>query len=73
MMSDGTPEEKMARQADMLKKSVEVTMEGLTELSDMLSETCKETAEILGKRVTASLSEFKSTVQKKTPKEKAAA
>lgn len=73
IMAEGTPEEKVALQADMVRKSYEDSVSGLTELSDLVAKTGKETGDIITKRVTASLTEFKSTVEKTKPKASKAA
>jgi len=73
LMSEGTPEEKVARQTDLMCKSFEHSVEGMNELSNLINQSGKDATEILTKRVTASLTEFKSTLGKKPGKEKAAA
>jgi phasin family protein len=64
IMAEGTPEEKVALQADMMRKVYEHSMTGMTELGDLVAKSGKETGEVISKRVTASLTEFKSSVQK---------
>ena len=61
IMTEGTPEEKISRQADLARKSYERSMSNLTELSDMVVKSNREAGEIISKRVTASLTEFKSS------------
>jgi len=64
MMTEGTPEEKIARQADLVLTAYETSMTGITELSEMVAETSRETGEIINKRVTGSLTEFKKSFDK---------
>jgi len=59
IMSEGTPEQKIQRQAEMMRKSYEQTIKGARELSAMASKSQEDAAEIINRRVTASLSEFK--------------
>lgn len=73
IMTEGTPEEKVSRQADMVRKSYERSVSGLTELSDLVVKSNRETGEIISKRVTATLIEFKSGLEKAPTKTKAAA
>lgn len=73
ILSEGTPEEKVALQADMVRKAYEDSVSSLTELSDLVAKSGKETGEIINRRVTASLTEFKSSVEKTKPKASKAA
>lgn len=68
LMAEGTPEEKMARQADLVKKSVAHSIESWSELTDLVSASGKSAAELMGKRVTSSLTDIKSSVEKKSSK-----
>ena len=73
IMVEGTPEEKVARQADMLCKVYEHSMDGMNELTEMAAKCGKVAGEIINNRVTASLTEFKSSVQKTKSGSKATA
>lgn len=68
LMSEGTPEEKMARQTELVKKSVAHSIESWSELTDLVSASGKSAAELMGKRVTSSLTDIKSSVEKKSSK-----
>lgn len=68
MMTEGTPEEKVARQADIVLAAYENSMTGMTELSEMMTQTTRENGEIINKRVTGSLTEFKKSFDKDTRK-----
>lgn len=71
IMTEGTPEEKISRQAEIARKSYERSMSNLTELSDMLVKSNREAGEVISRRVTASLTEFKSNFEKGAERAKA--
>lgn len=71
IMGEGTPEEKVTRQADLVRDAYERSVSSMTDLADLVSKSSRETGEVINKRVTASLTEFKSTMEK--AKTKAAA
>ena len=64
IMGDSTPEQKMARQADLLKKNYEQSVSAFRELTDMLGKSGMEASDVLNRRVSASFSEMKSTLEK---------
>ncbi len=72
IMVEGTPEEKVVRQADMVRKAYEHSIDGMNELTELVRRSGKETSEIISKRVTASLTEFKSSIEKTKSGSKAA-
>lgn len=59
IMSEGTPEQKVQRQAELMRKSYETTIKSAREVGDILTKSGEEAAEILNRRVSASLTEFK--------------
>lgn len=63
IMKEGTPEEKVARQAEIFKKAYETSVAQTQELATMVSQSSKETAEIVGRRFSASINEIKDTLQ----------
>ena len=65
IMTEGTPEQKVQRQAELVRKSYEATVAGAREVSDIISKSGEEAAEIINRRVSASLSEFKSAFDPK--------
>lgn len=69
-LSEGTPEEKIAQNADIFKSTYERSIDGLQELSEIVTEKNKQTTGILNKRVSASVNELKSAIKK--PNNKAA-
>ena len=75
LMAEGTPEEKIAKNADLVKKAYERSVKNMNELSELLSQSNQEAGEIINKRVKATLNEVKSTMektQKTAPSKKAA-
>jgi phasin family protein len=63
--SEGTPEEKIAKHTDLIKKNYEKSVANWKEISDIASKSGKEATEIINKRVSASLSEIKTSLGKK--------
>ncbi len=64
MMGEGTPEKKLAKNAELFKKLYEKTTGNMQELSDMISKSNIETGKVLNKRVSASMGELKSVLEK---------
>lgn len=64
MLSEGTPEEKISKNAKLFKNVYERTVSSLQELSDMINKTSMETTKIINKRVTASMTEIQSSLEK---------
>ena len=75
-MAEGTPEEKIAKNADLVKASYERSVKNMNEIGEMLSQSNQEACQIIDKRVKASLTEVKSslgkTAKSKTAQKKAA-
>ncbi len=63
-MGEGTPEEKFAKNADLFKKVYERSVTSMRELSDMINKSNIEAGNIINKRVSASMSEIKSSLDK---------
>lgn len=70
MMSEGTPEEKIAKNADLFRGVYEKSIKNMNEISELLSKSNKEANDVINKRVKASLNEVKAAMEK--PKKKAA-
>lgn len=66
IMSEGSPEQKIAKQAEMMRKNYERSVTNLRELSDMLNKSNTEASDLINKRVTASFSEIKSMLENAT-------
>lgn len=60
-----SPEEKAAKQADLVKKGYESAIANLREALDMLAKTNGQAADLINKRVGESLEEIKVAVAKK--------
>ena len=60
-----SPEEKAAKQADLVKKTYEGAIANLREAIDMLAKTNTQAADLINKRVGESLDEIKVAVAKK--------
>lgn len=68
LMHEGTPEEKIARGADLIRKSYERTVCGIREVGDIVSKSSREAGDILNRRVSASLSEIQSSAEESAKK-----
>jgi phasin family protein len=64
MLTDGKPEDKMAKNAEIMKKIYDKTTVNFQELSDMVSKSSTETGKLLNKRVSASITELSSALDK---------
>ncbi|MBU6235231.1 MAG: TIGR01841 family phasin [Alphaproteobacteria bacterium] len=65
MLTEGTPEQKVQRQAELVRKSYETTVAGAREVGNIITKTGEEAAEIINRRVSASLAEFKAAFDPK--------
>lgn len=68
IMHEGTPEDKIARSADLIRKSYERTVCSIREVGDIVSKSSREASEIINKRVAASLNEIKSSAEENKQK-----
>ena len=64
LMSQGSPEEKVAKQADVMRVQFEKNLANLRELSNLMSKSNDEASAVLSKRFSEGLVELKSQVQK---------
>lgn len=64
LMAEGTPEEKIAKNAKMFKKAYEKNLKNLKELSDMISESNMTATDVINKRVSASINEIQTSMDK---------
>lgn len=67
-MAEGTPEDKISKQADRIKKVYEKGVAGAREISEMMGKSSQAAQDVINKRVCASLTEIKSAVEKKKTK-----
>lgn len=64
ILGEGTPEEKISRQADAVRQSYERSVSNLTEMTELVTRSNREAGEIINKRVAATLDELKSGLEK---------
>lgn len=64
IMAEGTPEQKLSKNADLFKELYERSVSNLDEISAMLNESGQKASDILNKRVSASLNEIQDTIKK---------
>ena len=64
LMGEGTPEQKVVIQADMLAKNYESSMESIKEIGDLLSTSGQKSSEIINKRVSSSLNEVQEIIKR---------
>lgn len=72
MMAEGSTEEKVAKQADMVKKSYEKSMINAQKIAEMVSNSNQKASEIISKRISCSLGEMKDSLEKTKKSTKAA-
>ncbi len=65
-MSEGTPQEKFSKQAEIIKSAYEKSILNTQELGEMMRKVTMETAEVLNRRVVANLSEIKNSTKGKS-------
>lgn len=64
LTSVSAPEEKAAKQADLVKSAFEKALANIKELSEIVAKSNSEAAEVLTKRVSESLEEVKAAIAK---------
>jgi len=74
LISEGTPEEKIAKNAELFKSAYERSVKNMAELSEMLNQSNQEATKIINKRVSATMNEVKTSLEKtqSKPQKKAA-
>ena len=68
MMTAGSPEEKAARQTELAKEAFERAISNMRELAEMTAKAQNEAADVINKRVAASLDEMKTVIAKRNGK-----
>lgn len=68
LMAQGKPEEKFAKQADLLKEGFEKTFSNMREMAEIMTKANNEALDLINNRVGEAMDEFKAIVQKKTDK-----
>ena len=64
LMAAGTPEDRVAKQADLMKSAFEKALSNMRELAEMIAKSNTEAAEVISKRVSENLEEIKSMAKK---------
>jgi phasin family protein len=64
----GTPEDKLARQIELVKSAYETAMANAKELTELAAKSNEEATEVLAERVSDSLEEIKAVTKKATKK-----
>lgn len=65
LSSVGTPEEKLARQAELAKQGFETVLTNTREVFDIVNKANDEAVNVLSRRITANFDEMKAALQKK--------
>lgn len=65
LMTQGAPEDRIAKQAETVKTTIERTVTNLREISEMLAKSNQEAFDVINKRITESLEEVQSLTGKK--------
>jgi phasin family protein len=65
MMAAGTPEDRMAKQADLTKAAFEKSLANMKEIAEMIAKSNSEAADVITQRVSATLEEIKGMAQQK--------
>lgn len=68
LMAEGTPEEKMAKNADLFKNMYERSVKNMNELAGMMNKSGQETTSLINKRVSATMNEVKASLEKSQKK-----
>jgi phasin family protein len=63
MMAAGTPEDRMAKQADLTKAAFEKSLANMREIAEMIAKSNSEAADVITQRVSATLEEIKTMAQ----------
>ncbi|MCB9983208.1 MAG: phasin family protein [Rhodospirillales bacterium] len=63
-MNEGTPEEKIAKNADLFKTVYERNVKNMNEISELLNKSNQEASDIINKRVKATMNEVKASLDK---------
>ncbi len=64
VVAAGTPEEKAAKQAELVKVAFEKALSNIKELAELVAKSNTEAADVLSKRVSESLDEVKAAIAK---------
>jgi len=65
LMAQGAPEDRVAKQAETVKTTIERTVSNIREISEMLAKSNQEAFDVINKRIADSLDEVQSLTAKK--------
>ena len=65
LMAQGAPEDRVAKQAETVKTTIERTVANIREISEMLAKSNQEAFDVINKRIAESLDEVQSLTAKK--------
>lgn len=68
LLTPGTPEDKVAKQAALVKASFEKASANIKELAELVAKSNSEAADVLSKRVKESIEELQTVLAKVAPK-----
>ncbi len=68
VLGGGTPEDKVAKQAELVKSAFEKALYNMKELAEMVAKSNTEAANVISKRVSESLEELKGAMAKPVKK-----
>lgn len=63
VMNEGTPEEKIARGAELIREAYEKSVSNAREVGDIANKSAREAMDIMNDRIASALDEIKSTAQ----------
>ena len=63
VMDEGTPEEKIARSADLIREAYEKTINNYREVGDIASKSAREAMDVINDRIACAFDEIKSTAE----------
>ena len=63
VMDEGTPEEKIARSAELIREAYEKTINNYREVGDIASKSAREAMDVLNDRITTAFEEIKTTAE----------
>ena len=66
--NEGTPEEKIARSAELMRQTFEKTISSSREVADLLNKSTREASDIINNRVATAFDEIKTTAKEKPAK-----
>jgi phasin family protein len=63
IMNEGTPEEKIARGAELVRHAYEKTVQDIHEVGDIVNKSSREATDVISKRIATTLNEIRDTAE----------